>query len=562
MHLNGTAVAGGQDICDKFSNYFQSSFLLNTQTISGGYRNCYSNSLSLNNIEISEGEISKYLHSLDCNKGAGPDGLPPLFLKKCARVLCKPLCIIYNKSLQTCTFPTKWKMAHITPIHKSGCLQDITNYRPISILSAAGKILEKIVQNTLYCHVKHLLHNNQHGFLPHKSTASNLVKYVTDLSDVLDKGGEVHSIYTDFKKAFDLVHHDILLYKIEHMGIHGSLLRWCESYLKNRSQLVSVHGFKSAPALVSSGVPQGSHLGPIFFLIFVNDISHVIKSNFLMYADDLKIYRAIDSLDDTQLLQDDLHRIHQWCAESGMILNTNKCCHIRFTRRRIPLALTYYIDQVPLSEVTSVRDLGVIIDTTLSFRGHFDAIINKASRLTGFVSRQMKVFKEPKISILIYNCLVRSILEYCSPVWSPGYQIHSDRLERIQKRFLYYITYNSKKCEQLFTYDSRVDHYNMTTLQKRRKILDLMFLFKLIHGAIDAPDILESLHFTIPRPGSRLLNRKTFSLPYCKTNLGQHSPLYRICSLYNSIRFKFDLFSGSVVSARKCIKEYYMNCNK
>lgn len=556
MFLGNSSVVGGQAICNLFSKHFQSIYCThNRPDLNKCKISAYRHSLSLSNIVVSEDEVFKYLKCLDVDKGPGPDLIPSLFLRSCAEVLYKPLCITYNKSLQCGVFPAKWKIAHITPIHKSGCLDDIANYRPISILSTIGKILESLIQKKIYSHVKALIDTNQHGFMPHKSTSSNLVAFVSDLSNVLDGAGEVHSIYTDFKKAFDLVHHDILLYKMEQMGIHGSLLRWCESYVRNRSQLVAVYGFRSELNLVPSGVPQGSHLGPLFFLMFINDIAFLLCSKFKMYADDLKLYRAIYSLKDALLLQEDLNRLYRWCYDNCMVLNTSKCYHIKFTRRQKPLLITYFINNTPLTEITSIRDLGVVMDATLSFRNHFDSIISKASRLTGFVSRQMKIFNEPEISILIYNSLIRSILEYCSTVWNPGYQVHSDRIERVQKRFLYHLTYNNFKCKQLLSYESRLSHFNMSSLHKRRKSLDLMFLFKVIHGIIDAPDILESLYISVPRPGSRLINRKTFSLPICRTNLGQHSPVYRMCSCYNGVRCDFDIFSGSVASARNSIRK-------
>lgn len=564
MILNDRKATGGQEICNLFSYNFQSiydtthklppfnpKYLTSIKCTNNTYAKC----------SVTDHEVKTQLLSLNCNKGAGPDLIPPIFIKNCAKVLVNPLTTIYNKSLQSGIFPAKWKVAYITPIHKSGDINNISNYRPISILSTFGKVFESLIQKKMYSHLKPYFDSHQHGFCPHKSTTSNLVSYITDISEAVDKNNEVHAIYLDFKKAFDLVHHDILLTKLECMGIHGSLLRWCESYLKNRSQLVAINGFKSFECKIPSGVPQGSHLGPLFFLVFINDVGKVLKSKYQIFADDLKIYREIKSPEDIEILQSDIDNLVCWCLANRMTLNKDKCVHIKFSRKRKPLKHTYYIDGTPLTESTSVRDLGVIIDNTLSFRDHIDSIISKASQVSGLVLRLMKIFKDPSLTILVYNSIIRSILEYCSVAWSPGYEVHSDRIERVQKRFLYYLAYTDLNAKNFNSYDARLINYKVQTLKYRREAADFLFLYKLLHGYIDAPDLLAKISFYIPRQGSRLQKRKIFSLPDVKSNLGQHSPIYRICSLANCSRQHLDVFSESVGSLKNKLKtksHYFM----
>lgn len=237
-----------------------------------------------------------------------------------------------------------------------------------------------------------------------------------------------------------------------------------------------------------------------------------------------------------------------------MTLNKDKCVHIKFSRKRKPLKHTYYIDGTPLTESTNVRDLGVIIDNTLSFRDHIDSIISKASQVSGLVLRLMKIFKEPSLTILVYNSIIRSILEYCSVAWNPGYEVHSDRIERVQKRFLYYLAYTDLNAKNFNSYDARLINYKVQTLKYRREAADFLFLYKLLNGYIDAPDLLAKINFYIPRQGSRLQNRKIFSLPDVRSNLGQHSPIYRICSLANCSRQHLDIFSESVGSLKNKLK--------
>ncbi|KAG7307743.1 hypothetical protein JYU34_006318 [Plutella xylostella] len=379
-----------------------------------------------------------------------------------------------------------------------------------------------------------------------------------DISEALDSKQETHAIYTDFSKAFDLVNHSLLLYKLSIFGIHGSLLQWCRSYLENRTQLVLIRGFKSDPREVPSGVPQGSHLGPLFFVMFINDLVVGLRSKFKLFADDVKLYRAVRNHEDTQLLQADINLVQEWCHRNHMTLNASKCFHISFTRKKIPLTAKYRINNTPLEEVETIRDLGIIMDKTLSFRDHIDITIKKASKLAGFVTRQTKIFRDSSLAITMFNSLVRSILEYSSPVWNPSYKIHVNRLERVQKRFLYHLAYTENKCRSLESYSDRRKHYKLQSLEARRRCNDIIFLTKTVQGKVDSPEILGKIKLNIPRSGSRLQNRKTFYLPTCTTLHAQHSPLYRLLATYNSVQDSIDIFGSTVSSIKYQLKSFIM----
>lgn len=321
MYLSDNSAVGGQEICNMFSEHFNSIYQnssvnnVDVDREALSYAVATSSSASvLCRIGIEEYEILKALTRLDGNKGAGPDSLPSIVLKQCAPQLARPLYIIFNKSLSTGVFPLVWKVAHITPIHKKGDLSRVENYRPVSILSGFGKLLESLVVKRIYWHLSPYLNINQHGFRPQKSTSTNLIGYVTDILEVLDKGGETHAIYMDFSKAFDLVDHDLLLAKLHGLGIHGTLLRWFESYLRNRSQLVVAKGFKSSKTSVPSGVPQGSHMGPILFVGFIDKLPSLVKSKVKLFADDLKLYKQIKSHKDVEDLQADIDCVSRWSS--------------------------------------------------------------------------------------------------------------------------------------------------------------------------------------------------------------------------------------------------------
>lgn len=560
MYLGTKTAIGGQEICNLFLEQFISVYRLSCpNTSNSGLSQFHFDQSSISplcDVVINESDVRNALYKLP-NKGAGPDTLPSIVLSKCAQSLCTPLTLIYQKSLSSGLFPSRWKLAFITPIHKKGDLANVENYRPVSILSGLGKLLESLVVKKVYWHISQLISINQHGFLPRRSTATNLLGYVSDILEVLDKGGEAHAIYTDFSKAFDLVNHDLLLAKLQCLGIHGSLLRWLKSYLLNRSQLVVAKGFRSSEEAVPSGVPQGSHLGPLLFLTYINDLPGLVHSKVKLFADDLKLYRSVCNNKDVEALQADINIISQWCSLNHMKLNASKCFFIKFSRKRVPLDASYAIENISLTEVSLIRDLGVVIDNKLCFRDHIDSVVTKSMKIGGFVIRQSKIFRNPSLSIHLFESLVRSVLEYCSVVWNPVYKVHSDRLERVQKTFLYHLTYMDNLCKSLRSYKSRLDHYQIMPLEKRRNAADIIMLYKLISGIVDCPDMLNRIIFRVPRPGSRMLSsRRTFALPTCRTNMLKHSSLYRMCDSYEKLKSEFDVFAiSSLTSAKRLISK-------
>lgn len=215
----------------------------------------------------------------------------------------EPLAHIFNASLQQGIFPREWKLSFVTPIHKDGLRSDVSNYRPICIQSALAKLFEKLILPQLTQFFSDIITPKQHGFIGGRSTTSNLFTYIGYILNAMNNGYKVHAVYTDFSKAFDRVNHDILLQKLDAIGVRGNALKWINSYLVGRKIQVRVDGHLSSNYDVKTGVPQGSHLGPILFNIFINDIGVNFNSEYLLYADDLKIYRRITSNSDSQALQ-------------------------------------------------------------------------------------------------------------------------------------------------------------------------------------------------------------------------------------------------------------------
>ena len=278
-----------------------------------------------------------------------------------------------------------------------------------------------------------LLINQQFGFRPRKSTELNLLTQVDFLLDALERGYQVDTIYTDFSKAFDRVPHNILLHKLKMIGLDEPLLSWCKSYLSDRRQIVKIGTFLSKIIHVPSGVPQGSHLGPLLFNIFINDINECFTTClFLLFADDLKLSCIIKSPDDCGKLQYDLNNLVDWCEINGMELNPTKCKIMTYTRSRNTIDSDYMIGCHSLERTSLFKDLGVTLDTSLQFSHHLDNVINKAFQMLGFIKRCTQDFTSTIALKTPYCALVRPHLEYASCVWSLFYGVHIDVLQRIE----------------------------------------------------------------------------------------------------------------------------------
>ena len=364
--------------------------------------------------------------------------------------------------------------------------------------------------------------------------------------EALDTNGQVDVVYTDFSKAFDRVSHKILLQKLAAYGFGDLLVQWLGSYLLNRSFFTVVNGFQTQLKPITSGVPQGSHLGPILFNVFVNDLpGSLLYSRPFMYADDLKFCRVIKSPGDTLLLQADLDRIVEWCCLNEMALNSSKCCVVQFCRGGAVIPFQYHVNNIVLQVKCEISDLGVIFDKKLTFISHMENIVSRASRMLGFVLRTVKGFRNYKTKILLYNGLVRSMLEYCSVVWRPHYATQSLRLERIQKRFLWHLMYSCgipKK--KLPSYNKRLIHFNMMSLCNRRQVLDLGFASKIFSHKLDCPTLLNKFKFRVPVRYPRKAVTP-LSVPLRKTVFGSNSPIARMSRLLNECNSIVDIHHDS-----------------
>ncbi|XP_063902404.1 uncharacterized protein LOC135139824, partial [Zophobas morio] len=285
-------------------------------------------SMSYNNFsvtEISEDEVFLKIKNLKSNNTAGPDSIPAFLIKDCVGIFSKPLTYLYNIILSTQTFPDHWKVSKIIPLFKKDDKSVIENYRPISLLNNFAKIFESLLHDTIYYQIKHHLSDAQHGFVQGRSTVTNLMTISQDLASNLDNGYHTDVVYTDFSKAFDRLDHAILLRKLLEFGFSEKLYLLFTSYITER-------------------VPQGSVLGPLIFNIFINDVVNDIRSSVLLYADDMKLYRRITSIQDCLVLQSDLDKVHSWCSKNLLQLNYKKCYLLSFTLLRVLIVFDYTLN--------------------------------------------------------------------------------------------------------------------------------------------------------------------------------------------------------------------------
>ena len=494
MHCGSWVASSGLAVADLFGTYFGSvytspcgqSSALNTDLISYKY-------LILNELTISIGDIYTKLNGLDVNKGPGADGIPPLFHKQCSFILARPLWNIFNASLSTGVFPTRWKSSLVIPVFKAGDRSDVRNYRPICKLSIMPKVFEALITDLLSAQLTNVICAEQHGFVPKRSTSTNLAVYHGFVSRALDEGLQVDTVYTDFRKAFDTVDHSVLLRKLSRWGFGGPLLLWIESYLTGRLQTVRVSNCLSSPISVTSGVPQGSHLGPLLFNVFIDDIAVILSNtSFLLYADDLKLFRIIRGIGDVLSMQDDLVRLEQWCNVNGLHFNTAQCVVLRAARARSCVVHPYYLNNVVLREVFEIIDLGVCITPCFDFRPHYARCTNTAMRTVGFISRFARHFRNVETLRLLYVALVRPHVEYASIIWSPRHTKFVKSIERVQHRFLRFASRTLGYPMDRMDHDYRpaLASFKLTTLEDCRRISDMLFLYKIINGLISCPDLL------------------------------------------------------------------------
>ena len=485
----------------------------------------------MSDIIITTEGVAKLLHGLNPNKATGPDDIPARILQIAANELAPALQIIFQKSLDTGKLPLSWSQANIAPIFKKGDRSLAVNYRPISLTSICCKILEHIIFTNIMNHFDcySVLTDRQHGFRSKHSTESQLIITTQDLAQSLNKKLQVDMIILDFSKAFDTVPHNRLLNKLDRYGIRNKTHTWISNFLKYRKQRVVIGGEHSTWTQVMSGVPQGTVLGPLLFLTYINDLPNNINSSIRLFADDCVLYREIKNEIDSQELQKDLNSLMKWECDWQMNFNPKKCFVMRLTHARHMTRFNYILGDKSLQETDNHPYLGVHITNDLTWNKHIHQITVTANRTLAFVRRNL--YSCPQhIKKSAYTTLVRPLLEYSSSVWDPHTKTLVNKIEMVQRRAARFC-HNDYKTIEKGCVSEMIRKLNLEPLNIRRTNKRLTIFHKAINGHLALP--IGHLQPVLRR--TRHLNSKANNTIHTSKDCYKYSFFPRTIKYWNSL---------------------------
>ena len=427
----------------------------------------------------------------------------PRVLRELAPCIASPLATLFEKCLKASSIPREWKHATVVPIFKKGQKKLASNYRPISLTSVVCKTMEAIVKDRIMLHLEanNLLSPHQHGFRPARSCTTQLLEAMDSWTQVMEEGQPLDVVYLDFQKAFDSVPHVRLLLKIEAHGIEGEVLQWIKAFLSGRTQQVLVEGALSDRSPVTSGVPQGSVLGPLLFLLYVNDIPNQLHSSVKLFADDCKLFNSVQSPQARHQLQKDLHEVRNWSMLWQLPFNLDKCRVLHLGSGN-PQS-SYNMSGQVLASTESEKDLGVLVDGSLNFHSQTSAAVAKANKLLGIIRKSFANLSKRSFPLL-FKTLIRPHLEFGNCIWGPQSKGDQQLVERVQRRA-------TKLIPELrnMTYSQRLRELNLPSLTYRRLRGDMITIFQILHGSIDVQEGLLQLSNTRKTRGHHLKLHKS-----------------------------------------------------
>jgi hypothetical protein len=453
-------------------------------------------------VRFTEKKVQEKIRKLREAAAAGPDGIGPRILQELSREISPALCAIFKKSYESGEVPRDWKDANVTPIYKKGIRSDPGNYRPVSLTSVCCKLMESILRDDMMAHLldKNLIKESQHGFMTGRSCGSNLLEFLEKVTKVLDEGQPFDVIFLDFAKAFDKVPREKLLEKLRAHGIRGRTLQWIRQWLTGRRQRVFLNGKYSRWAEVLSGVPQGSVLGPILFLIFINDLDSVVEEVDIVkkFADDTKMGQRVADEGGRDKLQKAINKLMEWSAKWGMEFNVGKCKVMHFGHNNP--AHKYTMGGAELGETEEERDIGVSVTRTLRPSAQCAKASRTASTVLAQLSRSFH-FRDRHVFVRLYKQYVRPHLEFATAAWSPWTAADKESLEKVQKRAVRMVS--GLKSDN---YEERLRELGMATLEERRHQIDMQQTHKILHG-VDR--VKKETWFTMAGDGQRMTRQAT-----------------------------------------------------
>ena len=487
------------------------------------------NITELNDIIITEEVMVRAIDEISQNSAPGPDKIPARLLKECKHEIAPALVILWRESLDKGEIPTELLKQTIIPIFKKDNRSIPSNYRPISLTSHIIKVFERILRGNIIFHLEknNLITNQQHGFRQNRSTVTQLLHHVDSILEILEQNGNADIIYLDMAKAFDKVNHRVLLHKLSEMKITGKINQWIAAFLTKRTQYVVVNGYKSNPAPVLSGVPQGTVLGPALFIIYMNNITEVIRSTIIsMFADDSKLIASIKDPSDRNKILEDLEALMRWTDDNSMTFNKDKFQLLQIGPND-SLKLPYTVNEIEIQSSPNVRDLGVYISENLSFKFHIAEMTSNASNFASWLLRTFRS-RSKEVMLLLLKTFIIPRLEYASVVWNPTKIGEIQMIEGVQRSF----THKIENMENL-DYWQRLEQLDLYSLQRRRERFLIIHTQKIYNGL--APNDLGLQFHEHPRLGTQCkrlkLNGTSAHVKTLRSNFFSHSAP----KLYNMI---------------------------
>ena len=536
LRLSSGKISGDfQEMASEFANSYSSVYFTEPLPFPFPHQKC---ELRMRDIVFSPCDVDDVLASLDGSSSMGPDGIHPLLLKSCSSSLSYPLYKIFQDSLRQMTLPSWWKTSLVVPLFKKGSRSDPLNYRPISLTSVCCKSLERILARSLmeYLESSLLLSEDQFSFRDGRSTEDQLLLTYDYVASAVEDSLSVFLVLFDFSKAFDVVDHRVLLQKLSLLGVASSVLGWIADFVVGREMKVVVGGRSSSGREVKSGVPQGSVLGPLLFLVFINFVSPGVYSYCKLFADDLKLVMKVRvspgslTLSDLSRYQDDIDLVYDTARSWGLSMNSDKCAVIRFGRAGRVMdfmnCVGFTMGGNPIKSVVSAVDLGVTVDSSLKFHDHIATVASKAGGLATNLLRST-LNREPSFMVSLFISHVRPIIDYCSCVWNTGYAADIRRLESVQRRW-------TRQVDGLqgLDYGRRLTILNLYSIKGRLLRSDIIKYWKIFHGkcAIMPRDIF------VPPPSERTRGHPfKIGVSRCELECRRRSFSQRCVGVWNSL---------------------------
>ena len=541
LKVNGYSITNPVDLANEFNNHFATIGPKLAEDIPCSNNNSYLNYLN-NTVESFQFRytttkiVFSLLKKLNKSKSAGLDKISARLILECADLICTPLCCIFNQSLSLGVFPDDLKCARVTPLFKDGERDDLNNYRPISVISVVAKVFEKIVYDQLYAYLSdhEIICKKQSGFRSIHSTVTALLEATDSWALNIDQKKINAVVFLDLKKAFDTVNHEILLSKLKNYGILDNSYNWFESYLDNRAQKCFVNGSLSKTLSLSCGVPQGTILGPLLFLLYINDLPNcLMRSEPRMYADDTHLTYAGETTEDIQSsLNHDLENVKNWLIANKLTLNMTKTEFMLIGSRQKLQTLANppkpIINGTPIKQVTTAKSLGVLIDNNLNWSSHIDKLTKKLASGIGAIKRVRHLVPQATLHTM-YSTLVQPHFDYCNVVWGNCGVTLQDKLQKLQNRAARVLTFSSydENAKKLFKILS------WKNLAYQRHIALTTMVYKCLHGL--APEYLCN-KFTNRKPVYDLRDsERKINVPLPRTNYYKNSFSYRGAVAWNSL---------------------------